>query len=539
MNEPSSQFHGVSPEARDLIDDYLSGSIAPQSLLRLEQLLSAGESLRAYFVRYSQLDTQLYLSAKANQAGAKAVAAIAGSVESRDSSPRTSATGGGAAGQRRWLRWMSGLAAMLVVALAAGWWLTRSPASDPGGDIAWLVNAQNVQWTDDSASRGELRSGRILSMHRGLAEIRFKSGASIVLEGPAKLELLSESSARLSHGKLTARVPESAKGFQIISPTGRVVDLGTEFGMSVRNDGSADVVVFEGKVEAYSGVGTGGKVSVTERQGARINADGVLKLREESAPFSDYTRTIVPPPMIVPRTKVLDFRRPADGTIRDRRGQGTGLTHRLPGTGDALRHDDVNLLLIPEWGQLELTTTRNDINMQLSLHIGEYLGCRLSDLGFTGVEDFEIAAEIPNIPALRAVGQFGLYAGSRSDKNIRGGLISLVGPEQYRAFLVNNDGGNDTDLHLIGLVSSGDDLRLVLRRVAGKYSMTVENQSDKSMSTLSILHPAFLDGDKDIQVGIFGANPRSDSNKTLAVRKLEMTVWTVGSAGSNSLQSRR
>src|SRR5687768_16295526 len=96
MNEPASQFHGVSPEARDLIDDCLSCSLAPLSLLRLERLLSADESLRAYFVRYSQLDTQLYLSVKANQAGAKAVAAIAGSVESRDSSPRTSATGGGA-----------------------------------------------------------------------------------------------------------------------------------------------------------------------------------------------------------------------------------------------------------------------------------------------------------------------------------------------------------------------------------------------------------------------------------------------------------
>ena len=46
---------------------------------------------------------------------------------------------------------------------------------------------------------------------------------------------------------------------------------------------------------------------------------------------------------------------------------------------------------------------------------GEYLGVRLADLGFTGTEDFEISATIPNIPGLKVVGQFGLYAGSRSD----------------------------------------------------------------------------------------------------------------------------
>ena len=41
----------------------------------------------------------------------------------------------------------------------------------------------------------------------GLAEIEFDRGARVILQGPAGLELVSASSARLHYGTLTARVP--------------------------------------------------------------------------------------------------------------------------------------------------------------------------------------------------------------------------------------------------------------------------------------------------------------------------------------------
>ena len=94
---------------------------------------------------------------------------------------------------------------------------------------------------------------------------------------------------------------------------------------------------------------------------------------------------------------------------------------------------------------------------------GEYLGVRLSDLGFTGTEDFEIRVTIPNIPGLNEVGQFGLYAGTSSERNIRGGLICWPRPDTYKLFLVNGFGGRDSDLYEVGLTTSGDDLRLILQ----------------------------------------------------------------------------
>jgi hypothetical protein len=240
-----------------------------------------------------------------------------------------------------------------------------------------------------------------------------------------------------------------------------------------------------------------------------------------------FVRAIVPAPVVTPRTFRLNFDRAVPETIADVAGQGVGLTHRLPGTGGRLPAADRNLLLDVVKGQLELTTTKTDINTQFRLDIGEYLGIRLADLGFTGTEDFEVKTTIPNIPALEHVGQFGLYVGSRSDKNIRGGLISRREPGEYTQFLVNNADGNDADINRVGLHSPGTDIRLTLKRAGGLYSLVAENRTSGSTTTLTVRHPEFLDADHDLYVGLFGANTQSNVRKTLVVKEFQATVWTV------------
>ena len=93
-------------------------------------------------------------------------------------------------------------------------------------------------------------------------------------------------------------------------------------------------------------------------------------------------------------------------------------------------------------------------------------------------------------------------------------------------FLVNNQKGIDTDIYEVGLMTTGDDLRLKLRRQNGRYSLVVDNLTRNSSSTLEIAHPAFLDQEKDLYVGLFGANTQSDLRKTLTIREINVTVWT-------------
>ena len=511
-----NEINMPSDELQDLLDDYVAGRLDEAETAHLEQVLLADPAARDCFVRYCRLHTDLHLLGRANAAGRRVLETITAG----------EGAGGRPAGTKRHMRlgrWIAIGAALAACVLLAFTMMMQRQGSGQAPAIAWLINAQNCQWVEETKLAGGLQAGQLLRLDGGLAEIRFASGASVVLEGPARLELLSGRSARLLRGKLAANVPEPARGFQILTPQGRIVDLGTEFGMTVAEDGLTDVHVFAGQVEAF-GAGSS-KVGLGDGQSARIAGGAVTRSADAVAGAAGVVRAIAPSPVVAPRTWALDFRRPVPGTLLDGAGQGTGLTHRLPGTGVELPARDVRLKLDTEAGRLELTTTRSDINTQHLLEQGEYLGLRLADLGFTGREDFEISVTVPNIPALHAVGQFGLYAGPRSDRNIRGGLISRSEPERYGQFLVNNDAGRDTDLNVVGILSSGDDMHLILRRKDGRYALSVENRSTGSSSTLTIRHPEFLDAEKDLHVGFFAADPQSDVPRTLLIKDMSVTVW--------------
>jgi ferric-dicitrate binding protein FerR (iron transport regulator) len=524
MNEP------VSEHVKDLIDAYLGGSLDENQLAELDQCLRADEAARRYFVRYARLETDLHLEVRAQQAGTRAMARIEG--QSAAGRPARRA-------RRRLAARLVAAAAAVVLLVGGGLWLAKvyRDSREEESAVAWLVNAQNCTWAEGEPT-GDLRAGKVLKVERGLAEIRFRCGARVVLEGPARLVLLSDKSARLEQGKLSARAPAGVTGFTILSPRGKVIDLGTEFAVAVGDDGATDVYVFEGKVEAQRaakgwGAENASKISLIQNQAARISDDGIT-LRPAGPDAGQFVRAIVAPPTVRPRVLEPNFDRPGDGGILDANGVGTGLTHRLPGTGARLPERDPNLRMDPAKGRMELTTTNNDINTQFRLFQGEYVGARLADLGFTGSEDFAVTATILDIPALEFVGQFGLYAGTRSDENIRGGVISVKGNAgegkrlgQYTQFLVNDHKGRDADLCEVGLLSTGTDLRLTLKRVGGKYSLTVENLTDGSASTVTIRHPDFLDGERDLYVGLFAANPRSDVHKTLIIKNVSVTVWTV------------
>jgi hypothetical protein len=534
MNDP-----GDLPDVfRDLVDEYCSNVLDEPGHRRLESYLLASAEARAEFVSYFQAHTELEFAIRSRLAAAAVLNRVAETKapeSPRKARPRSLLR----RATYRLTHW-STIAAGLIVAVigfAAGK-LGRHPAQTSSqsviANVAWLVNAQDCQWArGESEMPGrDMQAGKVLRLERGLAEIEFDRGARLILQGPAGLELTSSNGARLLYGSLTARVPTRARGFTIYSLQGKVVDLGTEFGLSVDSRGATAVRVFEGKVVASPSLGTPDVPGLTlhEDQAARIDGRTVALNPAGVSDDTRYVRAIIPPPIVTERSLTLDFASNRSGSLLDARGLGVGLTHRLPGTGTGLPERDANLRLDTDRRRLELVTTRSDINTQLFMDTGEYLGFRLKDLGFTGEEDFAISVTIPEIPGLASVGQFGLYAGSRSDLNIRGGLLSYAVPDRYRLFLVNNKGGIDSDLNEVGLISTGDDFQFTLRRTEGRYSLVVENLTKRSSSTLTISHPAFLDGVPDLYVGLFGANPRSDVGKTLTIKEIDVKVWTLSPA---------
>lgn len=151
---------------------------------------------------------------------------------------------------RRWsgLKWSHAAAAAFAAAVSWGVWggSTAAPAS-----VATLVKAQSCKWGNSALPtlEGSTLVPGTLELVEGMATLRFKSGAEVVMEAPVSLEIVSAMEAKVKRGTIVAEVPPSAKGFTIQTPETTVVDFGTKFGVSAGDDGKCLVHVLEGLVE--------------------------------------------------------------------------------------------------------------------------------------------------------------------------------------------------------------------------------------------------------------------------------------------------
>ncbi|QGJ68551.1 Iron dicitrate transport regulator FecR [Planctomycetales bacterium 10988] len=118
--------------------------------------------------------------------------------------------------------------------------------------VALITRLVEVEWADGQHPHevGDALLPGILALDSGLVQIEFFCGATVILDGPAELELQTFELARLASGRLRAQVPPAARGFTIDVEEMKIVDLGTEFGLAVSQEGT-DVQVFEGEVELH------------------------------------------------------------------------------------------------------------------------------------------------------------------------------------------------------------------------------------------------------------------------------------------------
>lgn len=117
--------------------------------------------------------------------------------------------------------------------------------------LRWLSSANG---SDDSGSQTSgsimLVKDETLRIQNEDVQIQFGCGALVTLHGPAVFRIVSEKLARLEYGSLEAKVPPQAIGFLIDTPATRVIDLGTEFAVTVAANGNTNINVLNGEVEA-------------------------------------------------------------------------------------------------------------------------------------------------------------------------------------------------------------------------------------------------------------------------------------------------
>ena len=173
--------------------------------------------------------------------------------------------------------WTGMIAATVLIATGlSAWKFIGTNAAGP--IVADIVHQQEVDWSDDTtalATDGAVRRGR-LSSSSGEYTLQFRDGSTVRVVGPASLEIKSKMLVQLDHGRATANVPTGSTGFTIASTLIDVVDQGTEFGISV-DDGRADVVVFDGKVDVNSNVGRPGPSKrLTEGEAIKVDRQGAI-----------------------------------------------------------------------------------------------------------------------------------------------------------------------------------------------------------------------------------------------------------------------
>jgi hypothetical protein len=151
--------------------------------------------------------------------------------------------------------------------------------------IATLRHAAGVEWIDltNELFLGDALSARRLQIAAGAIQLEFKRGATLVVEAPADLQLVSDNEAFLHSGKVTARVPNTAHGFKITAPAMAVTDLGTEFGVRAMSGAPAEVHVFSGVVEMARQ--TKDPLRLTEGHASQIRGKRVRSLPSDRAAF--------------------------------------------------------------------------------------------------------------------------------------------------------------------------------------------------------------------------------------------------------------
>jgi hypothetical protein len=167
----------------------------------------------------------------------------------------------------------------------------KEPVQPAAVAVARLNRAFDCVWSSETHSPAvgdDLVAGRKLVLKAGLVEIVFRNGAQAIVEGPAVFEVASRSGGRLSRGKCAVTVEDpAARGFMIDAPGMIYTDLGTEFGVSVAQNGEQEMHVFRGKVQAELASarqsGRGGEGETSHSPAHRVSPSPSLVLSAHEA----------------------------------------------------------------------------------------------------------------------------------------------------------------------------------------------------------------------------------------------------------------
>ena len=136
-----------------------------------------------------------------------------------------------------------------------------SPKSKPVKKATWggvestlaghavLRKTIDVIWPNDEQGviDGSLLPPGGFAFTSGVAVIDFFCGATLVVEGPAQLDVISDWVVSVDKGRIEVTVPPAAQGFIVKAANTDIIDLGTRFALDM-SQGKAQVAVIDGEI---------------------------------------------------------------------------------------------------------------------------------------------------------------------------------------------------------------------------------------------------------------------------------------------------
>ena len=306
----------------DLLHDFVADRIAADAFPRLESLLRASGDARRAVRGLMAVEEGLEEMASAHLS-ARYFGTRAGQPQVQDTRPKSALSNLGDAfaamvgsllsttGLRRVGLPLAAIVVGILIVSAA--WRGLQPNARPvlpPGVLAQIVALSDPVWAEDGPPRHEgdsLQMGGLLMLERGLAEIVFACGATVVLEGPATFEVKDASTGRLDRGRLTATLDRRTAAFAIHTPSAVVTDRGTQFGVQVDANGKTDVRVFQGIVELAVLATLGGAESLQLSAGDAGEVDTAGRIARIDAVAPKKFVMSVPKPVKPPSKPPLPF----------------------------------------------------------------------------------------------------------------------------------------------------------------------------------------------------------------------------------------
>ncbi len=196
----------------------------------------------------------------------------------------------------RWLVYGPIAAILLVtVLMALSIWDDSKRAHDPNVHVQQTALARLI-WASDDA-RWDLSDqpptpstivyDTPFHLTAGAIRMQFDNGAQVTLEAPAQMYPLDDNTVRLLHGKLAAECPRTARGFTVATQDGKIIDLGTQFGV-IADHRYTDVHVFLGEVELTTKHTDGNTIlrRVTTNRAARLTQGDIVAATPDLQSFA-------------------------------------------------------------------------------------------------------------------------------------------------------------------------------------------------------------------------------------------------------------